>query len=50
MISFLDHISFSCCIKNFCSHIIKKNFDKAFQILNRRDYLIPFKSYKEPFF
>ena len=41
---------FPAVLKIFTSHIIKKKFDKAFQILNRRDYLIPFKSYKEPFF
>ena len=37
-------------LKIFTSHIFKKKFEKAFQILNRRDYLIPFKYNKEPFF
>ena len=31
------------------SHIIGKKYNKAFQILNRRDYLIPFKYEYEPF-
>lgn len=41
---------FPAVIKIFISHIKKKKFAKAFQILNRRDYLIPFKSNKNPFF
>jgi peptidoglycan/xylan/chitin deacetylase (PgdA/CDA1 family) len=41
---------FPAVLKIFASHIFKKKFQKAFQILNRRDYLIPFKYDKEPFF
>jgi len=41
---------FPAVLKIFASHIHKKKFQKAFQILNRRDYLVPFKYDKEPFF
>ena len=37
-------------LKMAASHITKKKFKKAFQIMNRRDYLIPFKYDYEPFF
>ena len=37
-------------LKIVASHIAKKKFRKAFQIMNRRDYLIPFKYNNEPFF
>ena len=37
-------------LKIVASHIVKKKFKKAFQIMNRRDYLIPFKYNYEPFF
>lgn len=37
-------------LKIFLSHIFKNKFKKAFQILNRRDYLIPFTNQKDPFF
>ena len=37
-------------LKIVASHIVKKKFRKAFQIMNRRDYLIPFKYDNEPFF
>ena len=37
-------------LKIVVSHILKKKFKKAFQIMNRRDYLIPFKYDYEPFF
>ena len=37
-------------LKIIASHIAKKKFKKAFQIMNRRDYLIPFKYDYEPFF
>ncbi len=37
-------------LKIVVSHIAKGKFRKAFQILNRRDYLIPFKYEYEPFF
>jgi peptidoglycan/xylan/chitin deacetylase (PgdA/CDA1 family) len=37
-------------LKIIASHIVKKKFKKAFQIMNRRDYLIPFKYDYEPFF
>mgnify|MGYP001189345813 CR=1 FL=1 len=37
-------------LKIVASHILKKKFKKAFQIMNRRDYLIPFKYDYEPFF
>lgn len=37
-------------LKIVVSHIVKKKFKKAFQIMNRRDYLIPFKYDYEPFF
>ena len=41
---------FPAVLKIFSSHLLKKKFKKAFQILNRRDYLIPFKYDQEPFF
>ena len=37
-------------LKIVVSHILKKKFKKAFQIMNRRDYLIPIKYDYEPFF
>ena len=37
-------------LKIVLSHIAKKKFKKAFQIMNRRHYLIPFKYDYEPFF
>ena len=37
-------------LKIVASHIAKKKFQKAFQIMNRRDYLIPFKYNYDPFF
>tara|TARA_B110001452_G_scaffold264830_1_gene268507 strand:- start:1777 stop:2721 length:945 start_codon:yes stop_codon:yes gene_type:complete len=37
-------------LKIVLSHIAKKKFKKSYQILNRRDYLIPFKYDCEPFF
>ena len=37
-------------LKIIASHIAKRKFKKAFQIMNRRDYLIPFKYEYEPFF
>ena len=37
-------------LKIVSSHIAKGKFKKAYQILNRRDYLIPLKYYEEPFF
>ncbi len=37
-------------LKIVYSHLIKKKFYKAMQILNRRDYLIPFKYECKPFF
>ena len=36
--------------KIFLSHILGKKYSKAFKILNRRDYLVPFKYKSEPFF
>ena len=36
--------------KIFLSHILGKKYSKAFKILNRRDYLIPFKYKNGPFF
>jgi len=37
-------------LKIVLSHLAKKKFRKAYQILDRRDYLIPFKYDEEPFF
>ena len=37
-------------LKIVLSHIAKSKFKKAYQILNRRDYLIPLKNNEEPFF
>ena len=37
-------------LKIVFSHLKKKKFQKAYQILNRKDYLLPFKYCKEPFF
>jgi peptidoglycan/xylan/chitin deacetylase (PgdA/CDA1 family) len=37
-------------LKIVLSHVTKKKFKKAYQILNRKDYLLPFKYNKEPFF
>ena len=37
-------------LKIVLSHIAKGKFKKAYQILNRRDYLIPLKYDEEPFF
>ena len=37
-------------LKIFISHITKNKFKKAFQILNRRDYFVPFTSQSDPFF
>ena len=37
-------------LKIVLSHLTKKKFKKAYQILNRRDYLLPFKYDEEPFF
>ena len=37
-------------LKIVLSHITKKKFKKAYEILNRRDYLIPFNYDEEPFF
>ena len=37
-------------LKIVTSHIAKGKFKKAYQILNRRDYLIPLKHNEEPFF
>ena len=37
-------------LKIVLSHIAKSKFKKAYQILNRRDYLIPLKYDEEPFF
>ena len=37
-------------LKIVYSHLRKKKFRKAFQILNRRDYFVPFKYDRKPFF
>ena len=36
--------------KIFCSQILAKKYSRAFKIINRRDYLFPFKYKNEPFF